>query len=123
MGNPVTQFQILSKKPDETAAFYSRLFGWTINANNAMGYRQIETGSKEGIQGGIWPAPPQAPDFVQLFVSVADVKAAIAKAQGLGAKVLIPATVLPEGDEMAVLHDPNGMSFAVWRPGKAGRAP
>lgn len=118
MGNPVTQFQILSKKPDETAAFYSKLFGWTIDRNNAMGYRQIDTGSKEGIQGGIWPAPPQAPDFVQLFISVGDVKAAVANAQGLGAKVLIPATMLPEGDEMAVLHDPNGMSFAVWRSGK-----
>lgn len=122
MGNPVTQFQILSKKPDDAAAFYSQLFGWTINANNAMGYRQIDTGSKEGIQGGIWPAPPQAPDFVQLFVAVDDVEAAVAKAQGLGAKILIPPTALPEGDKMAVLHDPNGMSFAVWRSGKSARA-
>jgi hypothetical protein len=118
MGNPVTQFQILSKKPDETAAFYSKLFGWTIDGNNAMGYRQIDTGSREGIQGGIWPAPLQAPDFVQLFISVGDVKAAVVKAQALGAKVLIPATMLPEGDEMAVLHDPNGMSFAVWKKAK-----
>ena len=117
MGNPVTQFQILSKKPDEAASFYSKLFGWTISANNPMGYRQIDTGSKEGIQGGIWPAPPQAPEFVQLFISVADVKASVAEAQKLGAKVLIPATMLPEGDEMAVLHDPQGMSFAVWRKG------
>jgi hypothetical protein len=115
MGNPVTQFQILAKKPDETAAFFSTLFDWRIDANNPMGYRRIDTGSSEGIQGGIWPAPPQAPDFVQLFVSVADVKEAVAKAQGLGAKVLIPATMLPEGDEMAVLLDPNGLSFAVWR--------
>lgn len=115
MGNPVTQFQILSKKPDEAASFYSKLFGWTISANNPMGYRQIDTGSKEGIQGGIWPTPPQAPEFVQLFISVADVKDAVAKAQGLGAKLLIPATMLPEGDEMAVLLDPNGISFGVWR--------
>jgi predicted enzyme related to lactoylglutathione lyase len=115
MGSPVTQFQILSKKPDDTAAFYSTLFGWTISANNPMGYRQIDTGSREGIQGGIWPAPPQAPDFVQLFVSVEDVKTAVEKALAIGAKVLIPPTVLPEGDEMAVLLDPNGLSFAVWR--------
>lgn len=115
MGNPVTQFQILAKKPDETAAFFSALFDWRIDADNPMGYRRIDTGSIEGIQGGIWPAPPQAPDFVQLFVSVADVKEAVAKAQRLGAKVLIPATMLPEGDEMAVLLDPNGLSFAVWR--------
>ena len=110
------QFQILSNAPEATAAFYSSLFGWSIDANNPMGYRQIRTESKEGIQGGIWPAPPQAPNFVQLFMAVEDVKASVAKAASLGAKLLLPATMLPEGDEMAVLHDPQGMSFAVWRP-------
>jgi hypothetical protein len=115
MGNPVTQFQILSKSPDATAAFYGQLFGWRVDANNAMGYRRIDTGSAGGIQGGIWPAPPQAPDFVQLFVGVDDVKKKVAEATALGAKILIPPTVLPEGDEMAVLHDPNGLSFAVWK--------
>jgi uncharacterized protein len=115
VGDPVTQFQIISKAPGETAQFYSNLFGWTVNANNAMGYRQIDTGSPSGIQGGIWPAPPQAANFVQLFISVEDVAAAAEKAVGLGAKVLIPPTSLPEGDTMAVLHDPQGMSFAVWR--------
>jgi hypothetical protein len=119
MQNPVTQFQILSKSPDETARFYRELFGWTVNADNPLGYRQIQTGSGEGIQGGIWPAPPQAPTFVQLFVTVDDVAAAVAKAEGLGARILIPPTALPEGDEMAVLHDPQGMSFGVWRNGRA----
>ena len=116
MGNPVMQFQMISKKPDETARFYSELFGWTIDADNPMGYRRIDTGSREGIQGGIWPAPPQAPDFVQLFVAVGDVQASVQQAEGLGAKLLIPPTLLPEGDEMAVMHDPAGMSFAIWRP-------
>jgi uncharacterized protein len=115
MPNPVMQFQIISKTPDETAAFYSKLFGWEVDANNPMGYRQINTGSKEGIQGGIWPAPPQAPTFVQLFVAVEDVRAAVKNAEGLGAKLLIPPTMLPEGDEMAVMHDPQGMSFGIWR--------
>ena len=115
MANPVLQFQIVSKVPEETARFYSELFAWKIDADNAMGYRRIDTGSAEGIQGGIWPAPPQAPVFVQLFVGVEDVRASVASAERLGARVVIPPTVLPEGDEMAVLHDPQGMSFAVWR--------
>ena len=118
MANAVTQFQILSKDPERTAKFYSQLFHWSVDANNALGYRQIRTGSKEGIQGGIWPAPPQAANFVQLFVSVDNVQAAIQDGESLGAKVIIPATVLPEGDEMAVLLDPDGMSFAVWRARK-----
>jgi len=115
MANPVAQFQIISKDPSATAQFYTELFGWSVNADNPMGYRRIATGSSEGIQGGIWPAPPQAPTFVQLFISVADVKDSVARAQTLGAKLLIPPTTLPEGDEMAVLHDPQGMSFGLWR--------
>jgi predicted enzyme related to lactoylglutathione lyase len=120
MSNPVMQFQILAKSPDETAAFYSQLFGWKIDADNPLGYRRIDTGSQQGIQGGIWPAPPHAANFVQLFVAVPDVPAAVVQATRLGAKVLIPATVLPEGDEMAVLLDPHGMSFALMRRSSAG---
>lgn len=116
MANPVMQFQILSKAPDETARFYSNLFGWSIDANNPMGYRRIATGSAGGIQGGIWPAPPQSPDFVQLFIAVDNVKSSVRKAEELGAKLIIPPAVLPEGDEMAVLLDhPQGMSFGVWK--------
>jgi predicted enzyme related to lactoylglutathione lyase len=118
VSNPVLRFQILSKSPDETARFYSSLFDWKVDANNPMGYRQINTGSSEGIQGGIWPAPPQAPNFVQVFIGVDDVKMFIQKAEKLGAQQIIPPTILPEGDEMAVLLDPQGMSFAIWRRAK-----
>jgi len=113
MTHPVVQFQILAKSPDETAAFYGNLFGWKIDANNALGYRRIDTCSSQGIQGGIWPAPPHAPDFVQLFIGVPDVGVAATKATQLGAKVIIPVTTLPEGDQMAVLLDPQGMTFAL----------
>jgi hypothetical protein len=110
------QFQILSKAPEETARFYSSLFGWAVDDDNPMGYRRIQTGSADGIQGGIWPAPPQAPNFVQLYMAVEDVRASVERAEALGAKTIIPPTRLPEGDEMSVMLDPQGMSFALWRP-------
>jgi predicted enzyme related to lactoylglutathione lyase len=116
MGNAVTQFQILSKSPDETAQFYSGLFEWSVSANNPLEYRQIDTGSTVGIQGGIWPAPSQSPNFVQLFVTVDDVSASVKKAEEMGAQLLVPPTTLPEGDEMAILLDPQQMSFGVWKP-------
>jgi predicted enzyme related to lactoylglutathione lyase len=103
----------LSKAPDDTARFYAGLFGWTVSADNPLGYRQINTGSQDGIQGGIWPSPPQTHNFVQLFVAVDNVAESVKKAEGLGAKVVIPATTLPGGDEMAVMLDPQGMSFAL----------
>jgi predicted enzyme related to lactoylglutathione lyase len=113
MSNAVIEFQIIATNPEATAAFYRQLFGWTVDADNALGYRRIATGSAEGIQGGIWPAPPQAPTFVQLFIAVDDVAQSVAEAEKLGAKVLIPATTLPEGDVMAVLQDPQGMTFGL----------
>lgn len=113
MADPVIQFQILSTVPDETAKFYSTLFGWSVNNDNPMGYREIRTGAAEGIEGGIWPAPPQANNFVQLFMAVDDVKKSVKRAEELGAKLLIPPTTLPDGSEMAVMHDPQGMSFGI----------
>jgi hypothetical protein len=113
------QFQMISKEPEQTAAFYGNLFGWKIDADNPMGYRRIDTGSPDGIQGGIWPAPPQAPAFVQLFVAVDDVRVSVSSAEKLGARLVIPPTTLPEGDEMAVMLDPQGMSFAMWRRANA----
>jgi predicted enzyme related to lactoylglutathione lyase len=86
-----------------------------VSADNPLGYRQISTGSQAGIQGGIWPAPPHAPSFVQLFIAVKDVRACVTEAAKLGAKLIIPPTALPEGGELAVMHDPQGMSFGVWK--------
>ncbi|MEP7367783.1 MAG: VOC family protein [Acidobacteriota bacterium] len=113
MANPVVHFQIITKNPETHGRFYQELFGWSLDDANPMGYRKIETGSKDGIQGGLWPAPAQAPNFVQLFVQVEDCAAYVDKATALGAKVLIPPTMLPEGQTMAVLLDPEQMSFAV----------
>ncbi|GAB4147670.1 MAG: hypothetical protein Tsb009_20950 [Planctomycetaceae bacterium] len=113
MSQPVTQFQIIAKAPDQAAEFYGNLFGWTIDDSNAMGYRVIQTGSKEGIQGGIWPSPPEGHAMVQLFVKVEDVKSAVEKAKQLGANVIIEPQVLPDGDEMAVILDPEGITFGL----------
>ncbi|MFL5330878.1 MAG: VOC family protein [Gemmataceae bacterium] len=115
MGQPVTAWQIVTKKPEELHAFYSQLFGWEINANNALGYRIVDTGSEHGIDGGIWPAPPGGPDFIQLFIEVDDVAATAQKVVALGGKIIIPPQKLPDGDEMAILHDPAGIAFGLKR--------
>jgi hypothetical protein len=115
MGRPVVQWQIITRNPDRLADFYGKLFGWEIHANNALNYRMVDTGSEKGIDGGIWPAPPEAPGFVQLFVEVEDVAASVAQVTALGGSVLIPPSPLPDGDELAIVRDPEGISFGVYR--------
>jgi uncharacterized protein len=113
MGAPVVRWQIVSPDADRTAAFYSQAFGWTVRTNNAMGYREVASGSDRGIDGGIWPSAPGQAGFAQLFVEVSDIDQAIAKAVELGASVIVPKSVLPDGDGMAVLLDPTGMSVGI----------
>ena len=112
MSAPVMQWQIVTTEPDTLEQFYGSLFGWKISSNNALGYREIAAG---GIKGGLWPAPPGAPSFVQLFVGVPDVEASVAKATALGAKMIVPVTTLPDGDVMAVLADPMGVTFGLMK--------
>jgi predicted enzyme related to lactoylglutathione lyase len=113
MPNPVMRWQIVSPESEQLAQFYCGLFGWKTNRDNALGYHTIDTGTQQGIQGGIWPAPPGSPSFVQLFVEVDDCAAYAALASALGATVLIPPQALPDGDVMAILKDPSGMSFGI----------
>jgi predicted enzyme related to lactoylglutathione lyase len=80
---------------------------------NALGYRELSSGESCGADGGVWPSSPGQGGFVQLFVEVPDVEDCIARAAKLGAKVIVPKSVLPDGDTMAVLLDPTGLSFGV----------
>jgi uncharacterized protein len=114
MSNPVVQWQIVAKDPDAVARFYRKLFGWKISTNNALGYREVAA-EEGGVPGGIWPAPPEAHNFVQLFVAVQDIEQAVQDATQLGARVIVPPSALPEGGTMAVLLDPSGMPFCVTR--------
>jgi predicted enzyme related to lactoylglutathione lyase len=118
MGNPVVRWQIITPNPDATTAFYRELFGWTATRDNPLGYREIRTGSN-GVEGGVWPAPAEVQSFVQLFIEVQDVEAHVQRATKLGAEVIVPVSVLPEGDTMAVLRDPAGLPFAVCSATKA----
>jgi uncharacterized protein len=110
------QWQILAKEPGKLADFYTKLFAWDINTNNALNYRMVDTGSERGINGGIWPAPPAGQSMVSLYVEVDDVAEYVAQATSLGGKVVIPPQKLPDGDEMAVILDVEGIPVGLFKP-------
>ena len=112
MANSVIRWQIVTPNPDASTKFFQELFGWSVRQDNAMGYREITAGA-DGIHGGMWPSPPSERPFVQLFVAVPDVAACVARAGSLGATVLVPASMLPDGDTMAIIAEPSGLSIGV----------
>jgi predicted enzyme related to lactoylglutathione lyase len=116
MGNPVLQWQILTKQPEKLEEFYTKLFGWKVSDDNALGYRRVDTSSEEGIHGGLWPiSEKEGHSMVQLFIRVGDVKAHAVTAQELGARILIPPQSLPDGDEVCIAMDPDGIPFGMFR--------
>jgi predicted enzyme related to lactoylglutathione lyase len=119
MSAPVIEWQILATNPKAVTDFYVRLFNWTVDAENQLGYRRISSGKPGGIPGGIWPAPQTDRNFVQLFVAVDDVSRYHDDAAGLGAKSIVPPQKLPDGDELAIMLDPFGMAFGIIRKGEA----
>jgi predicted enzyme related to lactoylglutathione lyase len=110
------QWQILARDPEAASAFYSGLFGWQVNSDNPLGYRAVDTGTRDGIQGGIWPAPPEGHNFVQLFIQVDSVPAYLERAERLGARAIIPPQTLPEGETLAIVQDPQGIPFGLIAP-------
>lgn len=110
MGNPVVQWQMVTRDPERAQEFYSKVFGWEIDANNALGYRTVKTG---GCDGGIWPSPPEGQNLVQLFVKVEGIDAALEAIVAAGGTILMPKQQLPDGDSMALALDTNGMPFGL----------
>ena len=110
---PVVQWQILAKDPEGASAFYSSLFGWSVSNDNPLGYRIVTTGAPKGIDGGIWPSPPDGHNFVSAFHSSRVGARLRRRAEQLGARVIIPPQTLPGGDVLAIMHDPQGIPFGL----------
>jgi predicted enzyme related to lactoylglutathione lyase len=113
VASTVIRWQLVSPQPETVASFYHGLFGWSVTQDNQLGYREVKSGDGRGIDGGIWPAPPGQAGFVQLFVEVSDLDECLEKAVRLGARVILPKSALPDGDSMAILLDPTGISLGV----------
>jgi len=114
------QWQIVAREPEKVASFYAKVFDWRIRTDNSLGYRMLdsvsESGNARGIPGGVWPSPPEGHNLLQMFIEVEDIDAYVAKATSNGASVIVPKSQLPDGDAMAILLDPAGLSFGLYSP-------
>lgn len=116
MGQPVAFFEIISPDASRAQDFYARLFGWTVQADPAMGgYALVDTGGGESaVGGGIGPGQPGERN-VKIYMRVDDLDAYLQRAEELGGKRLVPPTDLPAGyGRFAVLADPDGNQVGLW---------
>ena len=106
MPHPVVHWEIGAKDASKMKEFYAKLFDWPIDATNPE-YGMVGV-QGEGIGGGIMQTPEQAPPYVSFYVSVDDLAAMLAKANGLGATTIVPPTPIEGVGAFAMFADPEG---------------
>lgn len=108
MANRISWFEIIGGDADRLHSFYAEMFGWKFAADNEMKYGMVSD-ADAGIGGGIGPDPQGGPGYVTIYIKVDDINASMAKAEKLGATVVMPPTALPEhGLTFAQFADPGG---------------
>ena len=102
--------------------FYTQMFGWTPKHSQSPGmeYTEFSVGGRPSIGMMPMPAgvPAQVPAFWLPYFQVSDVDTAAAKSSQLGGKSMVPPTDIPSTGRFAVLNDPAGAAFAIYKPAR-----
>jgi predicted enzyme related to lactoylglutathione lyase len=113
MGNPVVHFEIHGQDPKVLHSFYTKVFGWSIDANNPMAYGLVDTKSDKGIPGGIATGGGQR--GVTVYIDTDDVKGTLDRAVAAGAEVVMEPDIIPGLVELATFRDPEGNLIGLTR--------
>ena len=118
--------ELMTSDPDAAVAFYTKAMGWTTTSyENDPNYRIWMSGQIP--LGGVMRLPEDArsmgasPHWLP-YVAVPDVDATERQALAMGGKVYVAARNIVAG-RFAVLADPHGAIFAVYRPAASMAAP
>lgn len=117
MDSRLIHFQIPADDVDKLADFYRKLFEWKIEPMGPpeMQYWAIETvpGDKNAVSGGMMKRQNPGQSITD-YILVADVAASLAKAQELGAQVLVGKTEIPDMGWFGVIMDPQHNVIGVF---------
>lgn len=112
-------YDLLSTDLAGAKAFYSDIIGWKTEKWSGGDYELLKAGD-QGV-GGVMALPAEmkragVPQHWMGYIHVDDVDATAQKAQKLGGKVMAPPADIPTIGRYAVLADPQGAVFALFKP-------
>jgi predicted enzyme related to lactoylglutathione lyase len=113
MGNPVTWFELNGPEPEQTSKFYSEVFGWSTQSMPDQSYILVDTHAGKGINGGIGQTREGQAAHSVFYVENPDIQALLEKAESLGAKTIVPRTVVPDMVTFAQFVDPFGNTIGL----------
>lgn len=101
--------------PDKAKAFYREVFGWSLGSGPGNADNVFKAG--EAMVADVEPAPPgiQHAAWV-LHVVVEKLTDATARAEKLGAKILMANVAVPQIGSMTFVQDPMGAVLSLFEP-------
>ena len=111
-------YELMTGDVPAAAAFYSGVVGWQADRSDPQ-YTLLKIGDAQVAGMMETPAELKAmgvPPAWSGYVAVDDVDATEARVLQLGGKVLRPASDIPEVGRFAVVADPQGAAFLLFKP-------
>jgi predicted enzyme related to lactoylglutathione lyase len=112
--------ELLTRAPEEAKAFYTTVFGWTVNTSAHYTQWGIDGADFGGMVTMDDKFPHEVPAHWLPYFAVADVDTSAAQATEAGGTILMEPVSVPEGPRIAVLRDPQGAMFGVYRRADEG---
>ncbi|MGH8252535.1 MAG: VOC family protein, partial [Steroidobacteraceae bacterium] len=120
--------ELLCNDANAAAAFYGRILPWQSQPfSPGSPYLVFNVNGGAPLAGNMsLPAESRAMGMVphwRAYIGASDVDAIVAQASRLGARILEPPRDLPGVGRAALLADPEGARFGVYRPLEGGTRP
>jgi uncharacterized protein len=99
----------------KSKAFYSETFGWGFGGSDEYAEAQVAGRTIAGVMPRRPDMPADVPDMWLVYFGSPDVDSDVKKATDMGANVVVGPTDIPEMGRFAVLTDPQGAVFAIFK--------
>jgi predicted enzyme related to lactoylglutathione lyase len=107
--------ELLTRDPTRAEHFYTTVFGWTVRPSEQYPQFGVDDADFGGMITMDDKFPHEVPPHWLPYFAVEDVDDAAATATAAHGTVLMTPTSVPEGRRIAVLRDPQGAMFGVYR--------
>jgi predicted enzyme related to lactoylglutathione lyase len=95
--------------------FYSDVFGWGWGGSDEYAEAQVAGRTIAGVMPRPKEMPAEVPDSWLVYFGSDDVDAQAKQAADTGASIVVPPTDIPGTGRFAVLLDPQGAAFAIFK--------
>lgn len=123
--------EIASNDSAKAKEFYSNVFGWTFQdsaaSTDGFAYHEFSTGG-DYPAGGLYeitpemcePGQPLPPPHFMTYIAVDDVDQNARRAVELGGTIIKPPDDIPNTGRFAILADPTGAMFSIFKMAEGG---